>query len=152
MDLLLGDAFAKKVSLAALLGDEEKVRDGIGQHSIDLLGHRAIEAPESGFDMSNRNPQFGGCQSGSECRVDIADHKDRVWLDDLQDRLQASYDEQPGYHNRSHDEVANVFMRHLLFVCLGALPQNPSSRGRRARAQPKPMTLDQTGRFSLSPE
>src|SRR5207249_6700700 len=87
MDLLLGDAFAKKVSLAALLGDEEKVRDGIGQHSIDLLGHRAIEAPESGFDMSNRNPQFGGCQSGSECRVHIADHRSEEHTSELQSRF-----------------------------------------------------------------
>src|SRR2546426_154471 len=39
MNLVRRDSFPEKIVPAALLGDEEEVRDRVAQHSVDLFGH-----------------------------------------------------------------------------------------------------------------
>ena len=47
--------------------------DGVGQDAIDFLGHRTVEAAQTGLDMRDTHAQLDGRQSTSQGRVYVAD-------------------------------------------------------------------------------
>ena len=88
VNLLGAHALAQEVVASALLCHEEEIGDGVGQHPIDLFGHRAIEAPKSGFHVGDRDRSLDrgdGCRQGG---VHVADHEHDVGPDLFEDRIQ----------------------------------------------------------------
>ena len=48
---------------------EQEVGDRVSDHPVDLLGHRAIEAPQTRLDVSDSNSKFRAHQSSCDSRV-----------------------------------------------------------------------------------
>ena len=55
-DALRGDAFAQQIVGGRALRCVKTVGDLVGEHPVDFLGHGAIEAAQSGFDVNDANP------------------------------------------------------------------------------------------------
>src|SRR5258708_2952787 len=51
----------------------------IGDHTIDLFRHPPVKAPQSGFDMCNRNMKFGCCQCASKRGIGITIDDNPIW-------------------------------------------------------------------------
>src|SRR5436853_5293218 len=51
MDLRGRDALSKKIDPGVLLGDEEQIRDGVGQEAVDFFRHRPVEAAKPRLDV-----------------------------------------------------------------------------------------------------
>ncbi len=69
-----GDALPPQVLHRRLCRAEEEIGDMIGEHPVHLLGHPAVEAPQSGLDVCHRHMEFrrrqGACQGGVRVAVD----------------------------------------------------------------------------------
>jgi hypothetical protein len=59
-------------------GDEEIVGNGVGEDAINFLGHGAVEAAESGFDVGYGNAELHGSEGNGDGGVDVADHQDEI--------------------------------------------------------------------------
>ncbi len=53
------DSLSREVFIGRRLGGEEKIRDGIGQHPVDLFGHAPVEATESRFHVGEPDTELG---------------------------------------------------------------------------------------------
>ena len=71
-----GDALAREVLAPAALGHEERVGDRVGQHAVDLLGHRAVERAQPGLDVRDRDPLLHRDERARDRAVDVADDHD----------------------------------------------------------------------------
>ena len=67
------DAFPREVVVRGALGRVQEVRDLVGQHAVDLFGHRSVEAAQSRFDVHDRHALLHRDQRAGERRVDVAD-------------------------------------------------------------------------------
>ncbi len=66
--------------LSSRLGrvQEEQLGEVIGDDPVDLLRHRAVEAPQPGLDVADRDPEPGRAERRGEGRVDVAGNQDEV--------------------------------------------------------------------------
>ena len=71
---------------------KEQVRHLVGEHAIDLLGHRPVERPEPCLDVPDRDPELARHQRRGQRRVDVPGHQHQVGLELLDHRLQALHD------------------------------------------------------------
>ena len=59
-------------------GHQEQVGQLVGQSAVDLLGHRHVEAAQSGLDVRHRDAELRGNEGGGDGRVHVAvDHDER---------------------------------------------------------------------------
>jgi hypothetical protein len=85
------DAFAGEVVVGSALGRIEQIGDLIGEHAVDFLGHRAVEAAQSCFDVRDGHPLLHGNQRARERRVDVADDDDARGVVRVEHRLEAAH-------------------------------------------------------------
>ena len=75
-ELLLGHPFAAQVRKAARLGDQQQVRHGVGEQAVDLLRHRAVEAPQAGLHVDHLDPELHRGEGAGHGAVHVAeDHR-----------------------------------------------------------------------------
>ena len=55
-----GPAFFQKVLNGVFFSNKEIVGEGIGQDTVDLLGHSTVKAAEPRLDVGNADAEFGG--------------------------------------------------------------------------------------------
>ena len=76
---LLGtNALAGEVVNPRPFGTEQQITDCIGENAVDLLGHRAVTAPQPRFDVNQRNAQLHRHQATSNRPVHVTDHQHGV--------------------------------------------------------------------------
>ena len=73
-------------------GHEVQIGERVGHDAIDLLRHAPIEAPQSGFDVSDGDVEFRCSEGCSERRVDIAIDHDAGRID-VHERLLKRFEE-----------------------------------------------------------
>ena len=78
MNLLRIHTLPFQVFVGFAVGREQVIGQGIGDHPIDLLGHRAIEATQSRFDMRHGYLQFCRHQRTGHRGVHVSDDNDQV--------------------------------------------------------------------------
>ena len=63
--------------------DEQQVRHRVGDHPVDLLGHRPVKAAQAGLDVADRDAELACDQAGRQRGVDIAwnEHDVRLGLE-----------------------------------------------------------------------
>ena len=83
-------AFFEEMPDGVFFGDEEIVGNGVGEDAINVLGHGAVEAAESCFDVGYGNAELCSGQGDGDGAVDVADHEDEIGLAFEKDRLDAS--------------------------------------------------------------
>ena len=73
------DTLVGQVVEALRAGHEQQVGQDVGDPSIDLFGHRHVEAPEAGLHVCHRDEQLGAHEGRRERRVHVAidDHHGR---------------------------------------------------------------------------
>ncbi len=75
--------------LDRLLGVEEQMlREMVGDDPVDLLGHRAVEAAQAGFDVADRDPALRGAEGRRQRRVDVAGDEDQIGTLGLEHRVE----------------------------------------------------------------
>src|SRR5690606_3259065 len=75
MHALDRDSFSREVPNRLRAGDEMEIREGVGDDSVDLLRHRTVETPKSGFYMRDRNLHLRCGHCSRQRRIDVAvDH------------------------------------------------------------------------------
>jgi hypothetical protein len=89
MHTLRWDPFVHEVLDSDPRMNEEKVGYFIGNDSVDLLRHGAIEASEPSFDVSDWDLKLCGNEGCGKCRVHVAGHEQEVWALVEQNRLEA---------------------------------------------------------------
>ena len=72
------DAFAMKVLIGIGGRGPQHVRDRVGNDSVDLFGHRPVAAPESGFDVAQRDAKLCGNKGASQRGIHVSDDDDPV--------------------------------------------------------------------------
>ena len=92
VDFLRGNAFLQQVGVAIPGGREKQVGKLVGEQAVDLFGHAAVTAAQSGLYMGYRDALFGTHQGASQGRVDIANHADPIGLPVLDNRLEGQHD------------------------------------------------------------
>src|SRR6267142_5344993 len=92
VDLVLADPLAEEVLTSTLLRDEQKLRDRIGQQSVDLFRHGSIVTAEPGLDVGHRNLELRGRDRCRQRRVHVTHHEDHVGALTFQDRLESLHD------------------------------------------------------------
>ena len=92
MDGFARAAFLEELADGIFFGDEEIVGDGIGEDAIDFFGHGAIEAAETGFDVSDGNAEFYGGERDGNGGIDVADDEDEIGLAFEEDGLDTLQD------------------------------------------------------------
>ncbi len=57
--------------------DEQVIAELVGDDPVDLLGHRAVEAPQAGLDVRDRDAELDRDERRGERGVDVArnDHE-----------------------------------------------------------------------------
>ena len=70
------DALVRQVVDGLRAGHEQQVRQDVRHPSVDLLGHRHIEAPQAGLHVGYRDEQLGAHEGRGKGRVDIPVHDD----------------------------------------------------------------------------
>ena len=61
--------------------DEQELGELVRDDPVDLLGHRAVEAPQPRLDMRVRHTELDEHERGRERRVDVAGHEREVgWI------------------------------------------------------------------------
>jgi len=71
-DLILLDPLVQEILPCRLRGGEEIIRNMVRDHPVDLLGHRPVEAPEAGLDMTDPDVKLRGCKSPGHDSVGVA--------------------------------------------------------------------------------
>jgi hypothetical protein len=71
MDLARGDALALQVGHGRLGRREQPVRHVVGEHAVDFFWHAAVERPQAGLDMRDRDVQFGCRQRAGKRGVGV---------------------------------------------------------------------------------
>jgi hypothetical protein len=118
---------------------EAEVRELIDEHAVDFLGHRAVEVPQAGLDVRDRNSELGGGKCSSEGRVDIARNDDQLRLlhlkgfFDADERasclgaVRARTDAERIVRNRK-PELVEEHIRHRLVVVLACVDDDMARR------------------------
>ena len=68
---------------------EAQRRDQVGADPVRLLGHRAVEAPQAGLQVGDRDSQLRRAERRAEGRVDVARHDHQVGTLCPQHRLES---------------------------------------------------------------
>jgi hypothetical protein len=76
MDLCVTDSFLKQVLARELSRGKEVIRDVVGNDAVDLLGHAAVETPQSRLDMPDRDMEFGCRERCCEDGIGVSLDKD----------------------------------------------------------------------------
>ena len=92
VDARLRDALAQQVLPRAFLGDEQQIRDLVGEHAVDLLRHGAVEAAQSRFDVYHRDAFLDRHQRARQRGVHVPHHQHRGGPLPVEDRLEAPHD------------------------------------------------------------
>ena len=92
VDFLGRDALPEEVRSAALLRDEQEVRDGVRQEPVDLLGHTPVEGTEPGLDVGDGDVKLHRREGGGQRGVHVAHDQHEVGQRGVQDRLEAAHD------------------------------------------------------------
>ena len=81
----MGHALAAQVLNGHVAGAEEQVGEAVGEHAVDLFGHRAVERTQPRLDVGDRDDELGRREGAGERRVGVAvdEHQRRA---DLADR------------------------------------------------------------------
>jgi hypothetical protein len=58
--------------------EEQDLGELVGDDSVDLLGHRPVEAPETGLDVRERDPELRRSERSGQGRVDVARYEHEV--------------------------------------------------------------------------
>ena len=82
------DALLDEVVDRGLRGTEQERGEVVRDDPIDLLGHRAIEGPETGLDVSERAAHLRRDERARERRVRVPVHEDEIGLLPLEDVLE----------------------------------------------------------------
>src|SRR5689334_20031154 len=77
---LPGTALLEEVSDGIFFGDKEIVGQRVCEDAIDFLGHGAIKAAESSFDVGNADAEFGGGKRNGDGGIHVADDKNEIGL------------------------------------------------------------------------
>src|SRR5712691_5765985 len=59
-DAFPGATFFQEVPNGIFFRDKEIISEGVGQDAVDLFGHGAVKATESGLDVSYADTEFRG--------------------------------------------------------------------------------------------
>ncbi len=78
MYAVLGNAFPRKILVSIFRWSKQQVRELIGNQTIDLFRHAAIEGPKPCFYMSDANAKFGTNQGRGNRGVNVTINKDQV--------------------------------------------------------------------------
>src|SRR5216684_4040058 len=77
-DAFPGPAFFEEMRDGIFFSNKEIVGEGVGQDAVDLFGHGAVKAAESGFDVGYADTKFGGGKRDSNGGVDVAYNEHQV--------------------------------------------------------------------------
>ena len=80
MYFLCCDAFTKKIFITIGRRSEQEIAYLIGEKTVDFFRHAAVERPQTGLDVANRNEQLAAYESRSDSRVYIAIHEHQIRL------------------------------------------------------------------------
>src|SRR2546425_1161357 len=108
------DALLDEVVDRGLRGTEEERGEVVRDDPIDLLGHRAIEGPETGLDVSESAAHLRCDESTCERRVRVSVHQDEIGLFALEDVLESVHHLRrlAGVTGASDSEVV-IWLRHV---------------------------------------
>ena len=112
--------------------DEQQLRHLVGDHAVQLLGHRAVEAAEARLDVPHGDQQLGGHDRPGHRRVDVAGDQH-----DVRRRLE-QHRFQPLHHTRGllrvrsradvevvvglpHAQLVQEHLRHRVVVVLAGM-------------------------------
>src|SRR5258708_490790 len=85
-------AFFEEMRDGIFFSNKEIVGEGVGQDAVDLFGHGAVKAAESGFDVGYTDTKFGGGQRNSNSGIDVAYNENQVGLALDENRFNALQD------------------------------------------------------------
>ena len=131
------NAFARpslfqKVPDGVFFRDEEKLRQRVGQHTIDFFRHGPVEAAQSRFHVGHGDAHFHCRQRNRNRRIDVPDHQHHIGLvllkngfDALQDlrrlrRVRARADFQI-YSGRGNAHLAKENVRKPFIIVLAGM-------------------------------
>ena len=128
-------ALATQVLITVPRRREEQVGDAVGQHTVDLLRHGAVEGAEPRLDVGDADAALHGHERRGEGGVDVADDDDPVRLRLGQHRLEPRHDLRglhgvgPGAHLEVHvrggqSELLEEDPGHLLVVVLTGVDED----------------------------
>ena len=86
------DSRTREIGDARRLRDEEPVGQGVGDDAVQLLGHRAVETPQSRFNMREGQAEFRRHERRRHGRRHVADHDNPIRAQIEQHRLQSPQD------------------------------------------------------------
>ncbi len=144
-DSLWLDSRAREVGDARRLGDEEPVGQRVGDDAVQLLGHRAVEAPQARLDVREGQAEFRRHECRRHGRRHIADDDNPIRAQIEQHRFQppqnfgrlrdgtSRADSQVG-NRRRNLQFAEEGLAHPLVVVLPGVHDWPPPR----RAPPRP--------------
>ena len=156
VDLLRCGAFAQEVGAGSLLGDEQDVGHGVGEHAVDLFRHRAIEAAQAGLDVDDRDAELHGGEGGGQRGVHVADDQHGIGARRRQHGLQAPH-HLGGLHGvragadlqvvvgDRQVEVAEELPGHRLVVVLTGVHQRRRDGGMAPHLPQQRADLDEVG-------
>jgi hypothetical protein len=79
VDLVGADALVQEVLVGVGRWCPEHIDDRVRHHTVDLLGHPSVTAPEPGLQMHHRNPELRPHHRAGGRRVDVAHDDNPVW-------------------------------------------------------------------------
>ena len=80
---------SRQIFARAALRGEQQVRQLVGEQPVELLGHAAVAAPQTGLHVRDRDTELGRAERGGDSGVDVPDDHDEVRSLLQQNRLQA---------------------------------------------------------------
>ncbi len=134
-DFFIVDPFTSQMLTGQFFRGEQIVGHAVSHEAVDLFGHAAVEAAQSGFDMGNWDSKLGGGKRRGKRRIDIADNDHHIGLLLLHDRLDAHQhlagllrvtagtDTQVDM-GLGHAEVDKKELAHLFVIVLAGMYQN----------------------------
>ncbi len=145
-----------KVLVGRRLGREQQIRDLVGQHPVELLGHAPVEAPETGLHVGDAESQLRGRQGARERGVDITNDDQLVRPFGDQHRLEPRHDPsdlrrgagRPDFqiHLRlGYLQVGEKAPRHFRVVVLACVDQHAVDAAALAERGQDRSSLDEVG-------
>jgi len=148
-DALGRRAFAPEIDVGVAATGEQQVGNGVRGHAVDLFGHGAVAAAQSGLDMRHADAEFDGHQRPGQGRVDVADDDEPIGPLALQQLAQRQHGPGRlfGMGPRSdaeeiirpgHAEIGEKHVGHQRVVMLARMDQTRSPCGtQRAQGFPQ---------------
>ncbi len=85
-------SLAQQIRLRFRRGRETVAREDIGDHAVDLLGHREIEAPEPRLDVGDGDERLRRDERACQGRVHVPDDDDEIGTLARDDRFERDHD------------------------------------------------------------